>query len=137
MSRSYSELARIDDYYERFEYLKIGGRVGDVTFDEQRYLNQRFYTSFEWRQTRMHVIARDGGCDLGVPGYDIHRPDVILVHHMNPITAEDIVNGNSDILNPEFLISVRFNTHQAIHYSDSSLLVQPWVERTPGDTIEW
>ncbi len=133
-TKTYSELARLDDYYERFEFLKIGGQVGDQTFGFERYLNQQFYRSSTWRRVRDVVIARDNGCDMGVEGYDVHRPDRIIVHHMNPMTPADIVNENPDIFNPEYLISVSNNTHQAIHYGDASLLPQPWVERRPGDT---
>lgn len=137
LTRTYRELSRIDDYYERFEYLKVGGRVGDATFQHERYLNQQFYRSTQWRDVRNIVIARDMGCDMGVDGYDIHKPDRIIVHHMNPITPDDIINENADIFDPEFLISVSNNTHQAIHYGDASLLPQLLVERRPGDTMPW
>src|SRR5690606_15599126 len=100
-----------------------------------RYLNQRFYTSKEWRDVRNFVIARDEGLDLGVPGYEIF--DKIIIHHMNPMVAEDIVHGNDDILDPEFLITTTHQTHNAIHYGDENLLAKPLVERRPGDTRLW
>lgn len=135
MIRSYSELRRIDGFVERFRYLQLRGEVGASTFGFDRYMNQQFYRSREWRQLRQHVIARDEGCDLGVDGYEIY--DRIYIHHMNPMTVEDVEHGDEDILNPEFLISTTHKTHNAIHYGDENLLPQPMVERRPGDTKLW
>ncbi len=134
-SRSYRELRRLETFEERFRYLSLEGQVGRSTFGFDRYLNQQFYTSTQWRQIRQKVIARDEGCDLGVPGYEIH--DRIIIHHMNPMTADEIVHGDNDILNPEFLIATTHRTHNAIHYGDESLLPRPLVERRPGDTRLW
>jgi hypothetical protein len=134
-TRSYAELALLGTIEERFDYLSIGADVGVPTFGFERYLNQRFYQSRQWRQVRQTVIARDLGCDLGVDGYDIH--DQVYIHHMNPMTVEDIESGNPDILNPEYLISVTHRTHNAIHYGNRSQLPQPFVERHPGDTKLW
>ena len=135
MLRTYSELRSLRTFEERFEYLKLQGSVGHSTFGFERYLNQRFYTSTQWRQTRNHIITRDLGADLGVEGYDIF--DRIIVHHMNPMVPDDITHGDPDILNHEYLIATSHNTHNAIHYGDSSLLVKPVVERRPGDTRLW
>lgn len=133
--RKYSELRRLDTFEERFDYLSLRGDVGARTFGLERFLNQQFYNSTQWRQLRHVVIARDEGMDLGVFGYEIY--DRIIIHHMNPMTVEDIDNGNADILNPDYLISVSHRTHNAIHYGDASLLPQPIVERRPGDTKLW
>ena len=133
--RTYSELRRIDSYEERFEYLSLKGTVGEKTFGFERHVNQAFYRSTEWRQIRHHVIARDLGCDMGVPDHEIH--DRIIIHHMNPMTVEDIELAEDKILNPEYLISVSHPTHNAIHYGDSNLLPKPLVERRPGDTRLW
>jgi hypothetical protein len=133
--RTYTELSQLDNFLERFEYLSIKGVVGDPTFGYERYLNQAFYRSREWKLARDEVIARDWGNDLGVNGFDIR--DRILVHHMNPISPQDVTQRNPDILNPEFLISVTHNTHNAIHYGDKSILRLPIVERRPGDTQLW
>lgn len=133
--RSYSELRRIDTFKDKFEYLKLLGSVGQVTFGFDRYVNQQFYRSTQWRHIRDHVIARDNGLDLGAEGYEIH--DRIYIHHMNPMRVTDIEEGDPSILDPEFLISTTHNTHNAIHYGDASLLPQPLVERRPGDTRLW
>lgn len=135
MIRSYSELRRLDSFIDRFRYLQLRGDVGASTFGFDRYMNQQFYRSREWRQLRQHVIARDQGCDLGLDGYEIF--DRIYIHHMNPMTVEDIEHGNESILDPEFLISTTHKTHNAIHYGDEKLLPQPIVERRPGDTKLW
>lgn len=135
MIRRYSELRHIPTFEERFEYLKLNGSVGRETFGFDRYINQRFYTSKEWRDIRHHVIARDLGLDLGSEGYEINSR--ILIHHMNPIVVDDILHKNDDILDPEFLITTCHNTHNAIHYGDSSLLPKPLVERSRGDTKLW
>lgn len=135
MIRSYSELRRLHTFEDRYSYLQLKGSVGKSTFGFDRYINQRFYTSTQWRQIRDFVIARDEGLDLGIEGYEIF--DKIIIHHMNPITAEDIEHGDSDILDPEFLITTTHKTHNAIHYGDESLLARPLVERRPGDTRLW
>ena len=135
MIRRYSELRHIPTFEERFDYLKLNGSVGRETFGFDRYINQRFYTSKEWRDIRHHVITRDLGLDLGAEGYEINSR--ILIHHMNPIVVDDILHKNDDILDPEFLITTCHNTHNAIHYGDSSLLPKPLVERSRGDTKLW
>lgn len=136
LTRRYSELALLETFEERFEYLKLGGEVGESTFGFERYLNQDFYRSAEWKRARIRTIARDLGNDLGVPGYSIlHR---IMVHHMNPMSIQDVEDGNPDIINPEYLITVSLPTHNGIHYGDSNLLKPSVViERTPGDTKLW
>lgn len=133
--RSYSELRQLATFKERFEYLKLGGRVGESTFGYDRYMNQQFYSSTEWRQVRVHVIARDNGCDLGLEGHEIHQG--LYIHHMNPMTPDQIVHGDPDILDPRFMITVTHQTHNAIHYGDESLLPRPFVERRAGDTKLW
>jgi hypothetical protein len=120
---------------ERYKYLALHGEVGRATFGFDRYLNQQFYTSRQWRDIRNHVIARDLGRDLGIEGYEIHNR--IYIHHMNPMTVEDITSGDPRILDPEFLISVTHRTHNAIHYGDEGLLPKPPVQRRPGDTTLW
>jgi hypothetical protein len=135
MPRTYSELRRLETLEERFRYLALHGQVGDITFGFDRYLNQAFYRSTEWRNIRNHIIVRDNGCDLGVEGFDIH--DRIYIHHMNPMNVEDIETSDSRILDPEFLIAVTQRTHNAIHYGDESLLPRQLVERRPGDTKLW
>lgn len=133
--RTYHELRQLDTLEERYEYLALRGEVGVATFGFDRYMNQAFYTSYEWRNIRNAVIARDEGLDLGVPGYEIFdRP---IIHHMNPMTVEDVERGGTDIIDPEFLITTSHRTHNAIHYGDKSLLAQPPVERRPGDTKLW
>lgn len=135
MTRSYTELSRLHTLDDRFRYLKLIGFVGDQTFGYERYINQNFYTSKQWKRIRDHVIVRDNGCDLGIDGYEIH--DRILIHHMNPMTVDDIVQGNEDILDPEFLITTTHQTHNAIHYGDKNQLPRALVERRPGDTKLW
>jgi len=135
--RTYSELRLIDSFEERYEYLKLKGVVGEPTFGYERYHNQRFYTSRQWKQIRDHVITRDLGNDLGANGYEIHNSERIIIHHMNPMTPDDIIHGDADILDPEFLITTKQLTHNAIHYGDASLLTQVLVERRPGDTKLW
>jgi hypothetical protein len=134
-NRTYSELERLPTFEERYDYLRLGGSVGVSTFGFDRYINQDFYRSRDWKLTRDYVIIRDNGCDLGISGYEIH--DSILVHHMNPMSADDVIHGEEWILNPEFLISTTKDTHNAIHYGDRSLLRQLFVERGPGDTRLW
>jgi len=133
--RRYSELKDLTSIYDRYDYLKLIGVVGKATFGFDRYLNQVFYRSPEWRRIRNIVIVRDNGCDLGIEGFEIH--DRILVHHMNPVSVRDISQRNIDILNPEFLICTSLMTHQAIHYGDESLLPKVPIERRPGDTRLW
>lgn len=133
--RSYSELVRIEGFLPRFRYLVLRGKLGASTFGFDRHINQRFYRSTEWRQIRQHVIARDLGCDLAVPDHEIY--DKILIHHMNPMTVDDIVEGNSSIIDPEFLICVTHKTHNAIHFGDEKQLPKLQVERRPGDTKLW
>lgn len=135
MIRTYGELCQIPSYKERFEYLKLDGVVGKATFGSKRYLNQKFYTSDEWKRVRDIVIVRDLGCDLGFPGYDIYGQ--IQVHHMNPMIVEDVISHSSEILNPEFLICTSYQTHKAIHYGTEEMLVLPPVERTKNDTCPW
>lgn len=135
MIRTYSELLTHDSFEDRFEYLRLHGGVGRSTFGFDRYLNQQFYTSYEWKSLRNHVIVRDQGRDLGVDGYNIHSR--ILIHHMNPVTPEDILHRELSLLDPEYLITTTHRTHNAIHYGDKSLLPQPVVERRKGDTKLW
>lgn len=135
MIRSFSELHGMSSFEERYRYLALRGQVGHSTFGFDRYLNQEFYRSREWKRARRDVIARDGGCDLGIPGYEIY--DRILIHHMNPMNVSDIVYGDDSILDPEFLICVTHNTHNAIHYGDERQLPRQFVERRPGDTKLW
>jgi hypothetical protein len=133
--RTYSELRRLRTLRERYEYLRLHGEVGWSTFGFDRYINQQFYQSRQWRQVRNQIILRDQGCDLGVEGYEIHER--IAIHHMNPMTVADISSGDSSILDPEFLIAVAHQTHNAIHYGDERLLPRPLVERRAGDTKLW
>lgn len=133
--RTYSELITISTFQERFDYLALYGKVGHPTFGADRYLNQIFYRSREWRRVRNDVIIRDGGCDLGIIGMDIF--DRIYVHHMNPITVDDIENNYDLLVNPEFLICTSFNTHQAISYGNKNNLYRLPIERRKGDTKLW
>ena len=134
-SSTYSELSTLPTFKERSAYLRLGGRVGEDTFGFDRYLNQAFYKSEEWRSIRDHVITRDNGCDLGMEGHEIFGR--ILIHHMNPIRKEDIINRSDILLNPEYLLCTIKNTHDAIHYGDESLLVIAPVERRKNDTCPW
>jgi hypothetical protein len=133
--RCYSELCRFNTFDDRFDYLLLVGRVGEATFGFDRWLNQSFYRSREWQLARSAVIARDLGCDLGVPGYDINSG--LLVHHMNPMTQEDLESGAEWVVDPEFLITTTHRTHNAIHFGDRGLLPRPVVARQPGDTRLW
>lgn len=135
MIRKYRELRRLETFEERYRYLSLRGQVGEATFGYDRWINQQFYTSREWRQVRNYVITRDLGCDLGVDGYEIHAR--IVIHHMNPMNVSHITHGDPDILNPEFLITTTHQTHNAIHYGDERLLLRPFVERRSGDTKLW
>lgn len=134
--RTYSELIRLPTFEERYNYLKLDSEIGIETFGFERYLNQRFYRSKEWKALRDEIIVRDHGCDLGIVGYEIY--DKIYIHHINPITADDIRNNTEYLMNPEFLISTTHDTHNAIHYGNSDLLnVNVLVERTKNDTCPW
>lgn len=133
--RTYSDLIQLPTFEERFEYLRLDGKVGEATFGFDRYLNQLFYKSDEWRAVRDAVIIRDNACDLGMPDREIRGR--ILIHHMNPITKEDILRRSDILLNPEYLITTIKNTHDAIHYSDESLLIKAPVERRQYDTCPW
>lgn len=133
--RTYSELMQLPTFEERFRYLKLDGLVGKDTFGFDRYLNQEFYRSKEWKEVRDFVIVRDNGCDLGVDGYEIVGR--IYIHHMNPITVNDIVHSSDFLLNPDYLICVSHNTHNAVHYGDEDLLVTAPVERRKNDTCPW
>lgn len=133
---SYSELITFPTFVERYRYLKQSGIVAEETFGPHRYLNQAYYRSPEWRKARNNVIIRDNGCDLGLEGYEIG--DRVYIHHINPITENDILNRSPVLFDPENLICVSFNTHQAIHYGDESMLpITYLVERKPGDTKLW
>lgn len=133
--RTYSEAMSLPTYIERFRYLKLNGSVGIDTFGHDRYLNQILYHSEEWRRFRREVILRDNGCDLGHEDYEIHGK--ILIHHINPITVEDVLRRDSKIFDFENVICVTLQTHNAIHYGDESLLVVEPIERTPYDTCPW
>ena len=134
--KSYSELIKIPTYKERFEYLKLDGIVGKDTFGYDRYLNQAFYNSPEWRRFRRDIIIRDNGCDLACEGYEIRGK--IILHHINPITQDDLIRRRRDVLfDPENIICVTHNTHNAIHYGDANLLITGPIERTANDTCPW
>ena len=133
--RTYSELITLTTFEERYEYLKLNGQVGVETFGFDRYLNQMFYRSQEWKSIRNHVIIRDNGCDLGIEGREIYGQ--ILIHHMNPITKEDILNRTEFLLNSDYLISTIKSTHDAIHYGDKDLLIKDPIIRTENDTCPW
>lgn len=134
--RTYSELITLPTFEERFQYLKLDGRVGEDTFGFDRYLNQRFYRSEEWKQVRREVIIRDNGCDLAIPDREIFGR--IIVHHMNPISVSDIDGNEKYILDPEYLITTFKLTHDAIHYGDESILTEyEPIIRTQNDTCPW
>lgn len=133
--KTYSELLKFPSFEDRFNYLALNGGVGEETFGFDRWLNQRFYKSDEWRSIRDFVIIRDGGCDLAMDGYEIF--DKIIVHHMNPIGQSDIIHSSDFLINPEYLVCVSHTTHNAIHYGDASLLMTAPIERRPGDTCPW
>ena len=133
--RTYSELIQLKTFEERFEYLKLDGIVGRETFGFDRYLNQIFYTSIEWKKFRRDIILRDNGCDLAIPGLDIVGK--IFIHHLNPITKEDILNRTEYLMNPEFVVCSSKLTHDAIHYGDSNLLPKGPIERKRNDTCPW
>lgn len=133
--RTYSELILLPTFEERFKYLQLNGRVGDDTFGFDRYINQNFYKSAEWKRIRDQIIIRDNGCDLALEGYEIYGR--ILIHHMNPITVKDVELSTEYLMNPEYLICVTHNTHNAIHYGDDKLLMKGPVVRTKNDTCPW
>lgn len=135
--RTYSELIKLETFEERYEYLKLGGKVGEETFGFDRYLNQILYTSPEWRSLRNYVITRDCGCDLGMPDREIPEGVIIIIHHMNPITVEDILNRSEFVFNPEYLICTIKVTHDAIHYGNSELLYKDPIVRSKNDTCPW
>lgn len=136
MIRTYTELSKLKTFEERFEYLRLDGQVGKETFGFDRIFNQTFYRSVEWRRVRDQVIIRDCGCDLGVPGHEIYGQR-ILIHHMNPISLEDLERRSEILMNPEYLITMIHNTHQAVHYGDADLLIKLPRERTKNDTCPW
>ena len=134
--RTYSELSKLATFKERFDYLSLNGQVGKDTFGFDRIFNQKFYTSKEWRHIRDLVIVRDNGCDLGIEGYDIVGQNLII-HHINPISLEDIESKSDILLNPEYLITTTHNTHNAIHYGDDKLLITGPIQRSKNDTCPW
>ena len=133
--KTYSELIRLPTFEERFEYLKLKGSVGKDTFGHDRYLNQVFYSSMEWRRLRDEIIIRDNGCDLGIEGREIGGK--VYIHHLNPLGANDILTHSEYLINPEYLICVSFETHNAIHYGDINLLPRDPIERKRNDTCPW
>lgn len=133
--RTYSELRQHDTFLDRFRYLELRGVIGEQSFGFDRWVNQKFYKSLEWRSIRDQVIVRDNGCDLGVDGYEIHSG--LLVHHMNPLALKDLSDGEDWVIDPEYLITTSLTTHNAIHYGDESLLPRGPVERKRGDTRLW
>lgn len=134
-TRTYRELRRLDTFEERYRYLALKGIVGEATFGFDRTINQTFYRSHEWQSVRDFVIVRDNGCDLGVPGFEIHKG--LLIHHMNPMTPEDLRRGEDWIIDPDFLITTSLRTHNAIHYGDETQLPRGPIVRTQGDTMLW
>lgn len=136
MIRTYSELSKLKTFEERFKYLQLSdGHVGADTFGYDRYLNQQFYKTREWKRLRDELIIRDNGCDLGIEGREIFGK--IIIHHLNPITKDDILNQTDYLTNPDYLICTTQTTHNAIHYGDESLLLSTPVARTPNDTCPW
>lgn len=135
MIRTYSELITLPTFLERFNYLRLDGCVGVETFGYDRYLNQTLYRTAEWKRFRNKIIVRDSGCDLGCDGYEMFGK--ILVHHINPITVDDVLNRDPKIFDPDNVISTCLNTHNAIHYGDESLLITEPIERKPNDTCLW
>lgn len=133
--KTYSELIQFKTFEERFNYLKIDGIIGQETFGFDRYLNQIFYTSPEWRKLRNKIIIRDNGCDLAVPGLEIIGK--IFIHHINPISKDDIISRSDYLMNPEYLICSSKSTHDAIHYGDTNLLSKGPITRTKNDTCPW
>jgi hypothetical protein len=135
MIRTYSEFKKLRTFKDRYYYLRLKGKVGVSTFGFDRYINQKLYTSPRWKDARATVIVRDNGCDLGCTGMELH--DRIIVHHMNPITLEDIENDIDELYDPEYLVCTSHRTHEAIHYSDESLLPREPITRRKNDTTPW
>ena len=135
MSKSYSELIQLPTFIERYLYLKLDGTVGEDTFGFRRWLNQVLYNSSEWKSFRREINRRDGGCDLGMPGFEIYGS--VIIHHINPITYEDVLYRRDCLLDQENVISTQLGTHNAIHYGDESLLNIVPIERSPNDTCPW
>ena len=133
--KTYSELILLPTFEERFKYLQLNGRVGDDTFGFDRYINQKFYRSAEWKRIRDYIVIRDNGCDLALDGYEIHGR--ILIHHMNPITISDIKFSTEYLMNPNYLICVTHSTHNAIHYGDEKQIITGPIVRTKNDTCPW
>lgn len=133
--KTYSELIAMDNFLDRYEYLRIGGTVGESTFGSNRYLNQILYRSYDWKKFRREMIIRDNGCDLAHPDYEIGG--IIILHHLNPITIDDVKNRRRCVFDPENVVCVSHRTHEAIHYGDDTLLMKGPVVRRPGDTIPW
>lgn len=134
--KSYSEMITMSEFDDRFRYAKLDGKVGMDTFGFDRYLNQQFYRSKEWKRLRDQIIIRDNGCDLGVPGHEIYGK--IYIHHLNPLSPEDITESTEKLFDPNNLVCVSAETHNAIHYGDESILEKnKIVERSPGDTCPW
>lgn len=134
-TKSYSELSKYSDFNDRFDYLKLDGRVGRLTFGYDRHINQHFYGSHLWHRVRDHVIVRDNGCDLGVPGYEIYQG--LLIHHINPMAVEDILHSEEWLIDPEYLITTTQRTHNAIHFANPRLLPAVVTSRSPNDTRLW
>lgn len=135
MIKCHRDLIQLESFIERYQYLKLHGKVGEDTFGLDRYVNQTLYKSHKWRRTRSQIIIRDNGCDLGVEGHELDN--YIVVHHMNPITLEDIEEERDIIFDPENLICCSSRTHQAIHFGDEGLLPKDFVQRRPNDTCLW
>lgn len=136
MLKTYTELSRLKTFEERFEYLRLNGRVGKDSFGFDRIFNQMFYRSAEWKRVRNHVIIRDNGCDLGIEGREIYGQRIVI-HHLNPISLDDIDKKTDILLNPEYLITTIHTTHNAIHYGDENLLDRAPIERSRNDTCPW
>lgn len=135
--KTYSELILIPTFEGRFEYLRLNGLVGESTFGSKRYLNQILYKTSDWKRIRDQIIIRDNGCDLAIEGREIYRPLKVLVHHLNPITIDDVLNGDRKVFDPENLITISLRTHNALHYGNEDLLIKDPIERKPNDTIPW
>ncbi len=135
MDKTYSELVKLSTFDQRFEYLRLGGSVGRSTFGFDRHINQLFYTSYEWQNIRQHVLLRDEGCDLGILGYEIYEGP--LIHHINPMSVDDIIHKEAWILDPEYLITTTHHTHNAIHYGARNVGPKIVTERSPRDTKLW
>lgn len=135
MLRTYTELSQLTSLEDRYEYLRLDGRVAETTFGFDRWVNQAFYRSYEWKQARQAIIARDLGMEYGTP--DVPIQGTYYIHHMNPITMQDIEEGSDNLLDPEFLITCGLNAHNAVHFGDKSQLPQPYIPRTKSDTKLW